>query len=341
MKKILLFSSLILCGFGMNAQSPIQKFYQPQDWVAYSIVQSAVPLEQATSGANRNWNFSQLTEVGTSEVRTSAPTVEELVIYQHSTAVTTTTSTLGTEDYNNKIFSRTAGATVSITGANTSQIQLIYDMDNATLGDFPLHYGFTNSDGISGTYHAEGGYSGSFTGNSTTTVDAYGTLTVNVGDIPALTPVTRLKTTQNIILDYSFFPNVGTVTQTIYSYYRNDSALSTPIFRSTHTNINVPLMQIDYTTESLESFQMQLLDNVDFQSSAFQIAPNPASEFIYIQNGNHDFIENIKITDCNGRFIMEKIASENSIDVSHLQSGVYFAQIKTDSGTFTKKIVKK
>jgi len=341
MKTTLLFSLFVFCSLEMNAQAPIQKFYQPQDWVAYSIVQSAVPLDQATSGANRNWNFSQLTEVGTSEVRTIAPVTDELAIYQHSTAVTITISTLGSEDYNNKIFSRTTGATVSITGANTSQIQLIYDMDNATLGDFPLHYGFTNSDGISGTYHAEGGYSGTFSGNSTTSVDAHGTLTVNVGDIPALTPVTRLKTTQNIILDYSFFPNVGTVTQTIYSYYRNDSALSTPIFRSTHTNINVPLLQIDYTTESLESFQMQLLGNADFQSTAFQIAPNPASDFIYIQNGNHDFIQNIKITDSNGRFIMEKIATGNSVDISQLQSGIYFAQIKTDSGTSIKKIVKK
>jgi len=341
MKKTLLLNLIILFGLSVNAQSPIQKFYQPQDWISYSIVQSAVPLDQETSGANRNWNFSQLTEVGNSEVRTIAPTAEELAVYQHSTAVTVTTSTLGTEDFNNKIFSRTSGATVSITGANTSQIELIYDMDQATLGDFPLAYGYTNSDGISGTYNAEGGYTGDFNGNSTTAVDAYGTLTLNVGNVPAQTPVTRLKTTQNISLNYSFFTNVGTVTQTIYSYYRDDSSLSTPVFRSTHTNIRIPLMQVDYTTESLEVFQTQLLEIPEFKLNDLSIAPNPTADFIYIQNGNHDVIRSIKITDANGRSIMESNVMENKIDLSGIQKGVYFAQIKTDSETFTKKIVKK
>lgn len=341
MRTILLFCLFIFCGLKANAQSPIQKFYQPQDWVTYSIVQSAVPLAQEASGANINWDFSQLTEVGTSEVRTIAPTAEELAIYQNSTAVTITTSTLGTEDFNNKIFSRTSGATVLITGANTSQIELIYDMDQATLGDFPLAYGYTNSDGVSGTYNAEGGYTGDFNGNSITAVDAYGTLTLNIGNVPTQTPVTRLKTTQNISLNYSFFPNVGTVTQTIYSYYRDDSSLSTPVFRSTHTHISIPLMQVDYTTESLEAFQTQLLGSPEFKLSNLSIAPNPTADFIYIQNANQDFVRSIKITDSNGRTILESTVIENKIDLSGFQKGVYFAQIKTDGGTFTKKIVKK
>jgi len=341
MKATLLFNLFMFCTTGAIAQAPINNFYQPQDWVTYNVVQSAVPLVQETSGANMNWNFSQLTAIGTSEVHTIAPTAEELATYLHTTAVTVTTATLGSEDFSNKIFSRTSGATVSITGANTSQIELIYDTDNATLGNFPLNYGFTNSDGVSGTYNATGGYSGTFTGNSTTAVDAYGTLNVNVGSTPAATPVTRLKTTQTISLDYLFFSNVGTVTQTTYSYYKDGSPMSVPVFRSTHTNINVPLMQIDYTTDSLESFENQLLGNTTFQVSGFSIVPNPATDFITIQTKNNESIRNLKIVDMNGRIIIESNPIENTFDLSQLQKGTYFAQIKTDSGTFVKKIIKK
>jgi len=340
MKKTVLFSLLLGCLFSASAQAPINNFYQPQDWASYAIVQSPVPLAQETAGTNVNWNFSLLDQVGSSEVHTRTPTVEELAIYQHSTAVTVTTSTMGSEDYSNKIFSRTLGTTVSITGANTSQIELIYDLDNATLGNFPLSYGFTNSDGISGTYNAEGGYTGSFTGNSTTAVDAYGTLTVNVGLTPAMTPVTRLKTTQVISLDYLFFTNVGTVTQTIYSYYRDGAQMSVPVFRSTHTNISVPMMQIDYTTDSLESLEALLLGNADFQMAGFSIAPNPVTDVVTFQTKNQENIRNVKIVDVNGRIIMETGTIENTVNLSQLPSGTYFAQVRMDNGTFTKKIVK-
>ena len=339
--KIILPCTLFFIGvFGANAQAPIQSFYVPQDRASYTLVESAVPLSQETSGANINWNFSQLIEVGTSEVRTVPPTSEELAAYQNTTAVTVTTATVGSGTTTNKIFSRTSGSTVSITGFNTTQIELIYDMDNATLGSFPMQYGFTNSDGISGSYNAEGGYSGSFNGNSTTSVDAYGTLTLNIGLTPVSTNVTRLKTTQNIILDYLFLTNVGTVTQTVYSYYRNDSSSSIPVFRSTRTNINVPMLSVDYTTESLETFET-FLQTRDFGKSALEILPNPVEDVLNIHSSNNEIIREIHIFDLNGRSILKSNAVEKSLDVSQLHEGIYLAEIKTDFGTSTKKITKK
>ena len=322
------------------AQSPINSFYNPEDRVTYFVVTSGVPLDQTPSGANVNWDFSQLLLLGTSEVQTVAPTAMELGFYPNSTAVTVTESTLGTENYSNKIFSRTQGTTVSITGANTSQIQLSFDVDNATLGAFPLTYGYTNSDGVSGNYEAEGGYSGTFTGNSTTAVDAYGTLTTNIGSFPAGTNVTRLKTTQNINLDYLFFTNVGTVTQTIYSYYDDNSVLSTPIFRSTSTSIIVPTLNVNQSAESLESFQGLALGNQDYTKLNATIAPNPVNDFLNIQTGNNEIIRNIKITDVNGRIVVESNVIDNSLNVSQLQKGIYLATIKTNNGQVTQKIVK-
>ena len=340
MKLKLLFQFFLLSAVSVTAQSPINNFYLPQDAVSYAIVRSEVPLAQETSGANSNWDFSQLTQIGSSEVRTVPPTTEELATYWNTTAVTTTVSTMGSEDFSNKLFSRTTGQTVSITGVNTSQIQLIYDLDNAVLGDFPLSYGYTNSDGVSGTYFAEGGYSDQFHGNSTTTVDAFGTLTLNVGSVPALTNVTRLKTTQNISLDYLFLTDVGTVTQTIYSYYQDGSPLSVPVFRSTHTNINVPTLNIDDTSETLEVFESVLLGEKGFTKPDFRIAPNPATDFLSVQAGNRETISSVKIADMNGRIVLKADIAKN-IDIRQLQNGIYVATITTDKGDFTQKIIKK
>ncbi len=322
------------------AQSPIHSFYKPEDRVTYFVVASGVPLDQTPFGANVNWDFSQLLLLGNSEVQTVAPTAMELGFYPNSTAVTVTESTLGTENYSNKIFSRTQGTTVSITGAYTSQIQLSYDTDNAVLGSFPLDYGYTNSDGVSGSYEAEGGYSGTFTGNSVTTVDAYGTLTANIGSFPAGTNVTRLKTVQNINLDYLLFTNVGTVTQTIYSYYDDNSALSTPIFRSTSTSILVPALNVNQSSETLESFQAVVLSNPNFKQLSVSIAPNPVNDFLNIQTGNNEIIRSVKITDFNGRCVIESNVGGNSFNIGQLQKGIYFATIKTDHGIITEKIVK-
>jgi hypothetical protein len=85
--------------------------------------------------------------------------------------------------------------------------------------------------------------------------------------------------------------------------------------------------------------------------ASIQIFPNPtAGEF---RVSNFEFrIENIDIFDVYGRKAEEDPPSNILewgnpqaegvvINISHLQAGIYFVKIKTDSGTVTKKIIKK
>ena len=339
--RTLLFTLSFLCTAGINAQTPLNNFYLPQDKISYFIATSPVPLAQNNSGANMAWDFSQLVSVGTAELLTTQPTNPELVIFPFSTAVTTTNRTIGNEIITDRIFSRTTGTSVSITGMQMAKIELMYDMDYATLGNFPLQYGFANSDGISGSYNLESGYSDSFNGNSTTSVDAYGTLTLNMGSVPVSTNVTRLKTTQNIILNYLSSAHSGTVTQTVYSYYRDNSPISAPVFRSTSTTINAPLLGINHSTEYFEVFESHTLGEQDVNMAIFEVTPNPFENELFIKNPTTEKVEKITINDITGKQVISFNHPENSLNLNQLQEGVYFAQIKTDSGTFTKKIVKK
>lgn len=72
----------------------------------------------------------------------------------------------------------------------------------------------------------------------------------------------------------------------------------------------------------------------------FQIYPNPAKEFVQVNT--KVTMENISITDLNGR-VIQKVAPLNNevrISLSHLNSGIYLVNLESKEGnTFTQKII--
>jgi hypothetical protein len=75
------------------------------------------------------------------------------------------------------------------------------------------------------------------------------------------------------------------------------------------------------------------------KSGQIVLAPNPVSSILNIATTDGRAIEEIILSDSHGRIIYE--ASDcSSIDISHLQDGIYFAKIKTSDGSHIQKIVK-
>lgn len=70
------------------------------------------------------------------------------------------------------------------------------------------------------------------------------------------------------------------------------------------------------------------------------VFPNPAQNKLFIVSEIHDF-KSILITDINGRVIMnfEKNYSKE-IDISSINSGMYFIRIESSGGNITKKFIK-
>ncbi len=68
------------------------------------------------------------------------------------------------------------------------------------------------------------------------------------------------------------------------------------------------------------------------------ISPNPTYGSISVET--ELIVETLRIYDINGRLIKSQSGSKD-IDISELQSGLYFIKINTKSGVFTNKVIKK
>ena len=83
------------------------------------------------------------------------------------------------------------------------------------------------------------------------------------------------------------------------------------------------------------------LSTDSFFKNNFAVYPNPATSVLNITNNSNIAINATQITDLNGRVVKEIKGITNQINISELNSGIYFLKIATDQGTGTTKIVKK
>ena len=83
------------------------------------------------------------------------------------------------------------------------------------------------------------------------------------------------------------------------------------------------------------------LNSQSFTNNEFLIYPNPTSDILNFSNLNGEQITT-KIYDINGRLLISNSTDENlfTIDVKNLKTGIYQIEMKSDTKTFTKKIIK-
>ena len=72
------------------------------------------------------------------------------------------------------------------------------------------------------------------------------------------------------------------------------------------------------------------------------IAPNPFSDFIKVHSVSEDVITKIVVRDLQGKVIIQELYSfNNTIDASHIESGIYLIQIEYEDGSWrSEKIIK-
>ncbi|WP_162127165.1 T9SS type A sorting domain-containing protein [Flavobacterium phycosphaerae] len=327
---LLLFSTII-----SRAQS-IPVFHGDNN-STFAVLTSASPLDHSPTGANQTWTFSNLSLLGNVVYTYVAPTTQETTTYPNSTEVIIGTNANGAT----KMYTKTAANVLSITGLTGTDLNINFSTNNATLGAFPMAYGFSNTDTVAGNYTYTT-YSGTFSGTLVTTVDASGTLNLADPTFSFSGNVVRLKTVLNINLNYSFLTNVGTVTQTSYIYYVTDNSIFyNPIFRSITTAALVPLMSIDQTDTTLEKFQA-ILDTPDKALDKLWVK-NPVANTIEINAPTPIDRATISVTDLLGKTIYQ--SENNTIDGTleipvSLPKGIYLITIGNDKGSTTKKISK-
>ncbi|MFT4697882.1 MAG: hypothetical protein ACI9SJ_001013 [Flavobacteriaceae bacterium] len=103
---------------------------------------------------------------------------------------------------------------------------------------------------------------------------------------------------------------------------------------------------MDVLSSSLVDYKIAWYENLtligidEFSHELITILPNPVSTILYVDNTSTTQIKTIKIYDVLGRLVFQEREQFNTIDVSHLTSGLLFVKIETAKGIVTKKVVK-
>jgi len=87
----------------------------------------------------------------------------------------------------------------------------------------------------------------------------------------------------------------------------------------------------------------QLLSTSQFDQSNLRIYPNPTQSNLFIDSRTGLGSVNLRIVDINGRIVLNKnveIFDLYQLDISNLNSGIYFLTIKGDEDTYNHKIIK-
>ena len=233
------------------------------------------------------------------------------------------------------------------------------------------NWGLYNSSASSVTWGLTGGFAGSRSWNGTGTPG--GALTP---DNFLITPAFTIPTTAGATTTISFKlgsnePTAFAEKISIYVFPATATGAAgiiatTPVFTRTLTvenvqtaltytavipatlagqSVKIALRHYDCTDQNLLYFDDLLvtqstLGTDDFSKANFAVYPNPATDVIKISNVNNLDITNLTITDINGRTMKQVNTSIEAINVSDLNSGIYFLKIKTAQGEGVTKFVK-
>jgi Secretion system C-terminal sorting domain len=97
---------------------------------------------------------------------------------------------------------------------------------------------------------------------------------------------------------------------------------------------------IGIDTFSVDTFDLATNQN---EVQNFDVYPNPANNYITVTSSNNSLINQIQITDLNGRVInntIENSVVSSEINIADLSSGIYFVKVSSKQGSSTSKIVK-
>lgn len=97
------------------------------------------------------------------------------------------------------------------------------------------------------------------------------------------------------------------------------------------TNGGGPLME-------LKGLHYSNVEENHMGNDELKIYPNPATDVVHIQSTQK--IKQIQVLDLSGKVLLIVNSGDSFLDISHLSNGIYLLQLKTESGTVVRKLVK-
>jgi hypothetical protein len=167
--------------------------------------------------------------------------------------------------------------------------------------------------------------------NYQATTTATGSYQLTVGNAQSIASQTQVLATETGL-------NVAAFTLKTFTFTPATSGVYYFGFRN-----NTPANATGTHALIVDNFSVsQVLSNDKFIESNFSIYPNPVKSTLNIQNELFNESFNVTISDLNGRTIKNINSSNNdlTIDMNDIQNGIYLVSVKTEKGSFVKKIVK-
>ncbi|MBL4663376.1 MAG: T9SS type A sorting domain-containing protein [Flavobacteriaceae bacterium] len=129
-----------------------------------------------------------------------------------------------------------------------------------------------------------------------------------------------------------------------YSIFYDLQLAKNPFAYTIGTGSNgILILTIENMDGNQAVFGNELLSAPTHDISSFKVYPNPVGEELTIFSPNNEVLS-VEIYDINGKKVDSfegNIQGLDKINVTYLDSGIYFLKILTDVGYVTKKIIKK
>jgi len=136
----------------------------------------------------------------------------------------------------------------------------------------------------------------------------------------------------------------------IYPFYNYSNEVPTDVGMEVDGSMNSPIanmgtsypsLNLDVNNGMVYRFSYGFVNvESNILDGEISIFPNPVSSELRINYNNNVTINSISISNVNGKVVKQIINQQvNTIDVSDLESGVYFINFKTNQEQVTKKII--
>jgi hypothetical protein len=180
----------------------------------------------------------------------------------------------------------------------------------------------------------------------------YGTTCVAVKDL------TSEKCNENCVL-LSWSEPEGSLPALGYQVFRNEQLLNEQfIIETTYYDENLPAGEYEYyvvahyemgcISDSSNHVRVNIVLGVKEYGEGIEVYPNPTTGELIIKNEKLE-IKSVEIYDMYGRRLLEEKGEKlplhfgegwGEVNISHLQSGIYFVKITMEKGAVVRKVVK-
>lgn len=295
MKKIYLTIVLGLAGHIGIGQTITGADINPVAGESFTIAESAW-VSPGQSGSGQTWNLSSMTNTATVTVTNSTSTVPGANIQQvWSTGVTMHLNVNATK--------------YEIVRQIASGVTISYSNPWTHYG-LPLTLNATGTDTYAASF-TSGGYDFQRTGTSTWTVDGSGTLITPAG---TFTNVLRIK----MISEFTDVMEIMDINYEVEAYYYVKAG-------TRHHLAHLESMTSDIGSGSGGTYINMPGLSIEANSIAFNIFPNPTSDFLNISATSEFDFQNIQVLDLSGKVMLQSTSQQ--LDVQTLSEGIYFVVI--------------